>query len=129
MDEVVQASAVINTTGRQLMETPRDVAQMLRLKASGMGIKAIAREMGCSKNTVRRYLRAGEWVAYKRAKRERRLRGLEPWLAERLQQHRGNADVVRQDLEREHGIAVSLRTVELSTIGRLPHKVSSRCER
>ena len=37
MDEVVQASAVMNTTGRQLMETPQDVAQMLRLKASGMG--------------------------------------------------------------------------------------------
>jgi hypothetical protein len=28
------------------------------------------------------------------------------------QQHRRNADVVRQDLEPEHGIAVSLRTVE-----------------
>lgn len=94
------------------METPQDVAQMLRLKASGMGIKSIAREMGCSKNTVRRYVHAGGWVAYKRPERERTLRGLEPWLAERLQQHRGNADVVRQDLEREHGIAVSLRTVE-----------------
>jgi transposase len=112
MDEVVQASAVMNMTGRQLMETPQDVAQMLRLKASGMGIQSIAREMGCSKNTVRRYVRAGGWVAYKPPERKRTLRGLEPWLAERLQQHRGNADVVRQDLEREHGIAVSLRTVE-----------------
>ena len=27
-------------------------------------------------------------------------------------QHRGNADVVRQELQREHGIKVSLRTVE-----------------
>jgi transposase len=112
MDEVVQASTVMNKTGRQLMETPQDVAQMLRLRASGMGIKSIAREMGCSKNTVRRYLRAGGWVAYKQPEREGSLRGLEPWLAERLQQHRGNADVVRQDLEREHRIVVSLRTVE-----------------
>ena len=94
------------------METPQDVAQMLRLRACGMGIKSIAREMGCSKNTVRRYLRAGGWVAYKRPERERTLRGLEPWLGERLQQHRGNADVVPQDLQRQHGIAVSLRTVE-----------------
>ena len=112
MDEVVQAFPVIDTTGRQEMQTPEDVAQMLRLKAAGLGIKHIARRMGCSKNTVRRYLRGGGWVVYKRPERERTLRGLEPWLAERLQRHRGNADVVRQDLEREHGVTVSLRTVE-----------------
>ena len=94
------------------MQTPEDVAQMLRLKAAGLGIKQIARKMGCSKNTVRRYLRGGGWVAYKVPQRAGTLRGLEPWLAQRLQQHRGNADVVRQDLEREHGVAVSLRTVE-----------------
>jgi hypothetical protein len=34
------------------------------------------------------------------------------WLAERLRQHRGNADVVRQDLARELGIRVSLSTVQ-----------------
>jgi hypothetical protein len=51
-------------------------------------------------------------VAYKRPERQSTLRGFEPWLAERLQRHRGNADVVRQDLEREHGLTVSLRTVE-----------------
>jgi hypothetical protein len=33
-------------------------------------------------------------------------------VAERFWQHRGNADVVRQDLERELGVVVSLRTVE-----------------
>ena len=109
---VVQAFPVIDTTGRPMMQTPEDVAQMLRLKAAGLGIKHIARKMGCSKNTVRRYLRGGGWVAYKRPERTSALRGLEPWLAERLQQHRGNADVVRQDLEREHHITVSLRTVE-----------------
>src|SRR4030095_12571762 len=109
---VGQALPVIDTTGRQVMQTPEDVAQMLRLKAAGLGIKHIARKMGCSKNTVRRYLRGGGWVAYKVPQREQALRGLEPWLAKRLQQHRGNADVVRQDLEREHGVTVSLRTVE-----------------
>jgi len=94
------------------MQTPEDVAQMLRLKAAGLGIKHIARNMGCSKNTVRRYLRADGWVAYKQPVRNSALRALKPWLNERLQQHRGNADVVRQDLQREHGVAVSLRTVE-----------------
>jgi transposase len=94
------------------MQTPEDVAQMLRLRAAGLGVKHIARKMGCSKNTVRRYLRRDGRVAYKRPERKRALGGLEVWLAERLQRHRGNADVVRQDLQREHGVTVSLRTVE-----------------
>jgi transposase len=107
-----QALPVIETTGRQVLQTPEDVAQMLRLKAAGLGIKHIARKMGCSKNTVRRYLRADGWVAYKPPVRGSTLQALKPWLNERLQQHRGNADVVRQDLQREHGVTVSLRTVE-----------------
>src|SRR5215211_938691 len=111
MGGVVQAFPV-ETTGRQLMQTPDDVAQMLRLRAAGLGIKSIAHKMGCSKNTVRRYLREGGYVAYKAPEREGALRGLEAWLGERLQRHRGNADVVRQDLQRQHGIEVSLRTVE-----------------
>jgi transposase len=40
------------------------------------------------------------------------LDGLADWLAERFRRHRGNADVVRQELLAEQGIAVSLRTVE-----------------
>ena len=98
------------------MQTPEDVALMLRLKAAGLGIKAIALRMGCSKNTVRRYVRNGGCVAYKRPERASALREFAPWLSERLQRHRGNADVVRQDLEREHGIAVSLRTVERAVV-------------
>jgi transposase len=94
------------------METPEDVAQMLRLKAAGLSIKHIARKMGCARNTVRRYVRADGWVAYQQPVRKSVLQGLESWLGERLQRHRGNADVVRQDLAREHGIEVSLRTVE-----------------
>ena len=94
------------------MHTPEDVAQMLRLKAARTGIKKIASLMVCSKNTVRRYLRADRWLEYKRPRRGAVLDHLGPWLAERSHRHRGNADVVRQDLDREHGIAVSLRTVE-----------------
>jgi transposase len=112
MLEVTQALAVDDLTGRQVMQTPEDVAQMLRLERSGMGPKAIAVAMGCSKNTVKRYLRAGGWIPYKDHDRKSALDGLGEWLAERLRQHRGNADVVRQQLKREHGIAVSLRTVE-----------------
>jgi DNA-binding NarL/FixJ family response regulator len=67
MDAVVHALPIVNATGRQVMQTPEDVAQMLRLKAAGLGIKQIAGKMGCSKNTVRRYLRAGGWVETARA--------------------------------------------------------------
>jgi transposase len=45
-------------------------------------------------------------------RRRRALDGLEDWLAERFRRHRGNADVVRQELLAEHRVAVSLRTVE-----------------
>jgi transposase len=61
---------------------------------------------------VRRYLGAGGWVGYRRPQRVKALDGLEAWLAEPLRRHRGNADVIRHELEREHGIRVSLRTVE-----------------
>jgi hypothetical protein len=41
--------------------------------------------------------------------------GREPgvrYVAERFRRHAGNADVVRQELEREKGVRLSLRTVE-----------------
>ncbi len=85
---------------------------MLRLWALGWGTKRIAAELGCSRTTVKRFVRARGWVAYRTPKRSRLLAGLDEWLAERFWRHRGNADVVRQDLAREHGLDVSLRTVE-----------------
>ena len=45
------------------MRTPDEVAAMLRLKALGWGIKRIARELGCSHMTVRRYVAEGGYVA------------------------------------------------------------------
>jgi transposase len=94
------------------MLAPDEVAAMVRLHRLGWGTKRIAGELGCSRNTVKRYLAAGGWVAIRKPCRKRRLAGLEEWLAERFRRHRGNCDVVRQDLLREHGITVSLRTVE-----------------
>jgi len=61
---------------------------------------------------VRRYLAAGGYVSYRQPRRAKKLDGLGEWLGERFRQHRGNADVVRQDLEREKGLTVSLRTIE-----------------
>ncbi len=95
------------------MRTPDEVAAMLRLKALGWGIKRIAHELGCSHMTVRRYVAAGGYVPYRRpVGRRRALAGLEGWLSERFRRHGGNADVVRQELLAEKGIALSLRTIE-----------------
>jgi hypothetical protein len=85
---------------------------MPRLRALGWGARRIAAELGCSRNTVKRYLEAEGWRVYRRPHRARALDGLETWLAERFRQHRGNADVVRPDLAREHQVIVSLRTIE-----------------
>src|SRR5512134_833165 len=45
------------TAGEERMETPGDVAVMLRLAELGRGSKRIAGELGCSRTTVKRYLR------------------------------------------------------------------------
>ena len=50
---------------REEMQTPDEVAAMLRLKSLGWGIRRIAKELGCSHMTVRRYVAAGGWVAYR----------------------------------------------------------------
>jgi transposase len=107
------------------MKEPDEVAAMLRLKELGWGVRRIARELGCSHMTVRRYVAAGGWAPARVADRPSALDGLEGWLAERLRRHRGNADVVRQDLAREHGIAVSLRTTQRAC---LPHRRALEAE-
>ena len=103
--------------GAEPMQVPEAVAAMLRLKTLGWGAKRIARELGCSRMTVKRYLRQGGWEPYRSRPRSGALVGLEPWLRERFLQHRGNADVVRQELRRERGVDVSLRTVERAVTG------------
>jgi transposase len=94
------------------MQTPDEVAAMLRLKALGWGIKRIAKALGCSHMTVRHYVAQGGWQPYRGRGRPRALAGLEDWLAERFRRHAGNADVVRQELAAEKSITLSLRTIE-----------------
>jgi len=94
------------------VHTPDDVAVILRLHALGWGTKKIAAEVGCARNTVKRYLAQGRWAPKAPQPRPKALDSLGPWLEERFYRHAGNADVVRQDLLQEHGLAVSLRTVE-----------------
>lgn len=71
---------------------------MVRLHQLGWGSKQMAAELGCSRNTVRRYLPAGGWIGFRRPRRRRLLDALEDWIAERFRRHRGYWDVIRQDL-------------------------------
>lgn len=102
---------------RDVMLAPDDVTAMIRLQALGWGTKRIARELGCDRKTVKRYLRGGGWHPYRSPRRAGRLDDLTDWLGERFRRHRGNADVVRQELADEHGVQVSLRTVERAVQG------------
>src|SRR5262249_10795042 len=112
MEDWVQPASRGELPRREGMQAADEVAAMLRLKALGWGVRRIAGELGCSHMTVRRYLSAGGWIAYRGRGRPRTLSGLEEWMAERFRRHAGNADVVRQELEREKGIRLSLRTIE-----------------
>ena len=111
-DQEVQSSPRSGLPRRDEMKTPDDVSAMVRLKGLGWGAKRIAAELGCSKNTVKRWLRYGDWRACVTPSRSKKLDGLSDWLAERFRRHRGNADVIRQELAQEKDIHVSLRTVE-----------------
>jgi transposase len=97
---------------REAMLEPAEVSAILRHKALGWGARRISRELGISRNTVKSYIAAGGWTPYQQPERKRALDGLGSWLRERLRSHRGNADVLRQELAAEKAIAVSLRTVE-----------------
>lgn len=95
------------------METPEDVAVMIRLSQAGWGRRRIAKHLGCSHETVRRYLRQGGWSPYDtQHKRAKTLDPYQDWLKAAFFQHRGNAEVLRQELKRQHGLDVSLRTLE-----------------
>jgi transposase len=113
MEQVVEQAAPVEV-GRwsETMLAPQEVQKMLALSALGWGAKRISKELGCSRNTVREYLRRGGWREMDVGARASVLAPHRAWLGQRLRQHRGNADVVRQDLARELGIEVSLRTVE-----------------
>ena len=95
----------------QMMKSD-EVEAILHLRELGWGLRRIAREFGCSKNTVKRYVAVDGWTAYSRRTGGGKLEDQAAWLKARFFQHRGNAEVVQQDLLRERSVDVSLRTVE-----------------
>lgn len=115
------------TSGREgtIMETPEDVAAMLRLRAAGWGTKRIALALGCSRNTVKRYVGLGGWRPYAGGSRATKLDAHESWLRDALVQHGGNAEVVRQELVATQAVDVTLRTVQRAVA---PHRQALRAE-
>ena len=107
-----QSPTAYTTPRRHEMKTPDDVAVIGRLHQLGWGSRRIASELGIARNTVKRYIRDGGWSPYKKPDRVRCLEQVEDWLREEFVKHRGNAEVVRRELEREHGLTVTLRTVQ-----------------
>lgn len=51
---------------------------MLWLKSLGWGIRRIARELGCSRMTVRRYVAQGGWASYRQPQRRQCAISLDP---------------------------------------------------
>ncbi|MCK1669957.1 hypothetical protein, partial [Bradyrhizobium sp. 153] len=61
-ERITEGSSWIDPRG-QVMKTPDDVAEMLRLRACGWGLKRIARQLGC---VVRQDLLAEKGVTVSR---------------------------------------------------------------
>ena len=72
------------------MLAPQEVQRMLALQAQGWGAKRISQELGCSRNTVREYLRSGGWKPMDVSGRASILAPHLTWLEQRLRQHKGN---------------------------------------
>ena len=117
MKEAREQHPGLRVSRREQMQEPEAVAQMLALARLGWGTKRIAQELGVARNTVKRYVAAGRYVPYRSPAREGKLAGLATWLQVQFAQHRGNCDVVRQELQRQQGVSVSLRTVERACRG------------
>ena len=111
-DDRITQSPSWNDPRGQVMKTPEDVEEMLRLRACGWGLKRIGEQLGCSHHTVRAYVAAGGVKPFKAPARAKKLDGLDDWLRERFLRHRGNADVVRQDLLAEKKVGVGRRTLQ-----------------
>jgi transposase len=105
-------SAVLTGGSKEIMEPPSVVEKILFLSSEGWGKRRIAKELGISPNTVKHYRRQGKWIPYNIPKRIKRLEALDVWLEEMFILHKGNAEVIRQELVRQHNVQADLRTVE-----------------
>lgn len=90
----------------QTMKKSDEVEAMLHLHALGWGLKRIARELGCSKNTVRRYVEADGLMSYSRRAGGGKLDAQEEWLKERFFRHRGQVVATHPTLGGGHQLRI-----------------------
>jgi transposase len=100
--------------GSDVMITPDEVGAIKKLYELGWGARRIARNLGMSRNTVKKHLKIDGYPEYKKPTRPKALEPYREWVEAEYKKHRGNAEVVRQELQSQKGITVSLRTVERS---------------
>ena len=113
-------SKVVAPRRAEVSMVEQEVVQLIRvLHETGWGSKAIARELGVARNTVRRYLRHGEAAEVQVRPEARRLdrAGVDRAVALWDGAAEGNAVVVQQMLAAE-GIKASVRTVQRVVEGR-----------
>lgn len=83
-----------------------------RLKAQGLSVSALSRELGLDRKTIRRCLRQGQWHPYRReAAGGTLLAAHAEWLAARAPQVQYSARILFQELRKERGYAGSYDTV------------------
>jgi len=110
MDEIRKNNAQRNLE-RDEMISEEEVKTIHRLYQLGWGKKRIARELGISPNTVKKYL-TGNWEKTTYSPRSKKLDEHQEWLEEQFRKHRGNAAVVYQELKSKQDAEISLRTVQ-----------------
>ncbi|HEU0150187.1 MAG TPA: helix-turn-helix domain-containing protein [Bradyrhizobium sp.] len=72
---------------------------VLRLHGEGLPIKTIARRVGASRNAVRRWVRAGQFVPYRRAPGPSQLDRHLPFVEARWQAGQHNAKTLHHELK------------------------------
>lgn len=102
------------------------VAKIQELKKAGWGKKAIARELDCSVNTVRRYWEADPKNLSPQTRRNHsKLDAYEERLEALYDQHK-NCDVVMRSMKKQYGIECTRRLIELHL---KPYRLQKEAER
>lgn len=89
----------------------KQIATLFTLQKRGWSIKAMSRELGWSRHTIRAWLKRGPDVPRPMVGRPKKLADEEDWLRERFKSGVRNGDVLRQELA-ERGVHAGIRTVE-----------------